>query len=413
MSYITKFAETKKSNANALLIGNEASKAKEKNRDIINSTIGMLYDEDSNFYKFSSVEFSLNELSLKEKYAYSKTLGDKEFQESILKWVFMDHFNDFINENNIACAATPGGTGAISLSFANYLNAGDKILLPKNMWSNYIQMAHEKNIDYITYNLFNQNNEFDIKDFKEKIYKIKEEQKRIFIVINDPCQNPTGYSLSNNEWVSIIEILNEASKDKTPTILLLDSAYIDYDKRGFKESRNNLFLLNSLNDTVLTLIAFSGSKTLSLYGIRIGALIAISKDINQINDFNVSADYSARSVWSLSSTLGQNIIKLCFNKYKDLFIKEINEARDMLIKRGEKLTKNLDKYNIKYLPYSCGFFLTIPLNNPNLIYNKLKEKGLYILPLKDSIRITISSITQSEIDRLTSILNEVLNEVKQ
>ncbi len=31
-----------------------------------------------------------------------------------------------------------------------------------------------------------------------------EKQNRLVIVINDPCHNPTGYSLSEDEWKKVI-----------------------------------------------------------------------------------------------------------------------------------------------------------------------------------------------------------------
>ena len=39
---------------------------------------------------------------------------------------------------------------------------------------------------------------------------------------------------------------------------------------------------------------------------------------------------------------------------------------------------------------------------------KLKEKGLYIIPLKVGIRLTLSSITLEEVKRAVHILKEVI-----
>ena len=43
-------------------------------------------------------------------------------------------------------------------------------------------------------------------------------QGRVLIVINDPCQNPTGYTMTSEEWDKVIDVMNEVSKDGTPVV---------------------------------------------------------------------------------------------------------------------------------------------------------------------------------------------------
>ena len=78
------------------------------------------------------------------------------------------------------------------------------------MWTNYIQMANEAHLGYETYELFDENGGFNLRDFEYKVQLLKHEQGRVLIVINDPCQNPTGYSMSYVEWISVIDILNSS-----------------------------------------------------------------------------------------------------------------------------------------------------------------------------------------------------------
>ena len=55
------------------------------------------------------------------------------------------------------------------------------------------------------------------------------------MVLNDPCQNPTGYTMTDLEWVKLVDLINEVSKDGTPFVLLHDMAYIDYDYRNVND----------------------------------------------------------------------------------------------------------------------------------------------------------------------------------
>ena len=176
------------------------------------------------------------------------------------------------------------------------------------MWGNYKQFAYENHADFETYTLFNENGGLNLNDIEAKMRKLKKEQGRIVLVINDPCQNPTGYSMTDEEWVKLVDLLNDISSDGTPTILLHDMAYVDYDYRGFEATRNNMRLYEKFNENVLVIMAFSGSKTLALYGVRIGAQLAISKNEEAIIEFSRANKFSSRAKWSNSTNLGMNIV---------------------------------------------------------------------------------------------------------
>lgn len=405
---LTKDAKQKENKGNALAIGKEARDAKAKNPSIIDSTIGMLFDEEGNFFTFKTVEEVSKNLSGREKYSYGSSSGDPKYHEALYKWIFREHLDEVKSKCELRCVATPGGSGAICNTFANYLNEGDKVLLPELMWTNYIQVAREEHLGYETYNLFNQNGEFDLEDFEHKCHNLKKSQGRIIAVINDPCQNPTGYSMSYTEWIGVVDILNDISHDGTPVVLLYDMAYIDYDKRGFDASRSNIRLFENLNESVLVVLAFSGSKTMGLYGLRIGAQIAMTKTKEAADDFQTANDYSARGKWSGTSTLGQSIITKVLEEHSQDFASELEYARKLLITRANAFLEEAKKVGLKHYPYDCGFFVTIPCENPQEKFALLKTKGLYILPLKQGIRLTLSSISEEEVRKAVRIIKENL-----
>ena len=408
MSILSDNSKNKKNPGNALLLGVMARKAKAENPSVIDSTIGMLYDEEGNFFTFETVEKATKALSNTEKYAYPSTCGSNEFHEAVYKWVFRQYYDEFKNNCYLDCIATPGGTGALCLSFENYLEKGQKVLLPSYMWANYTQLAEEAGLGYETFDLFNEEGTFNLEAFREKCIKLKKEQGRVCVVINDPCENPTGYSMSYTDWIGVVQIINDITRDSTPFILIYDMAYIDYDKRGFDVSRNNIRLFEKLNKSVLTIMCFSGSKTLGLYGLRVGAQICVAQSEEDKKEFHEANDFSARGKWSGVSLLGQNIITKVLTDYYDDFSKEIEYARKLLITRANTFISEAKKVELKHVPFDCGFFVTIPCDDPKGKAEELKQKGLYILPIKGAIRLTISSISEAEVVRAVYILKETL-----
>lgn len=409
MTLLAKRSIIKEDKSNIITLGAIAKEEKKKDPSVVNATIGMLYDENEKLFAYKSVDEALSQLSTDEKYAYGSTPGSKAFHDAVKSWVFREYYDEFKDKSRVM--ATPGGTGALSNTFANYLDENDKALLPDFMWGNYKQVLYENHQDFMTYKLFNDEGHFNIDDLKNSMLKLKKEQGRILVVINDPCHNPTGYSMTEDEWVNVINLINEISSDGTPVILLHDMAYIDYSKEGFSFTRKNISLYKKLNDNALVIMAFSGSKTLALYGVRIGAQVCVSNNKTNLDDFDKANKFSSRSKWSNSTNLGMNLVVKVFTdvKLRKSFEDELKSSRETLIKRANAFLEESKKCGLKTLPFDCGFFVTIPCANPEKAYEYLVTKKVHIIPMGKVLRVTISAITLDDCKRLPKLIKEAIS----
>lgn len=409
MTLLAKRSIIKEDKSNIITLGAIAKEQKKKDPEVVNATIGMLYDENEKLFAYKSVDKALSLLSTDEKYAYGSTPGSKDFHDAIKKWVFREYYDEFKDSSRVM--ATPGGTGALSNTFANYLDDGDKALLPNYMWGNYKQVLYENHQDFMTYKLFNDNGSLDLADIKKCMLELKASQGRILLVVNDPCHNPTGYSMTEDEWVKLIDMINEISADGTPVILLHDMAYIDYSKAGFDYTRKNISLYKKLNDNAMVIMAFSGSKTLALYGVRIGAQIAVSSSKANLDDFDKANKFSSRSKWSNSTNLGMNLVVKIINnpELKKSFEEELEQSRKTLIDRANSFLDESKKCGLVTLPFDCGFFVTIPCNNPEKVYDYLVKKKIHIIPMGKVVRVTLSAIPLDVCKRLPKIIKEAID----
>lgn len=397
---------SKKDGSNIIGLGAIAKAEKKKDSSVINSTTGMLYTEEGKLFSYSSVDKAINLLTPEEKYAYFPTGGTPSFKKELKKWVFGNNFDKF--DKICEVIPTPGGTGALSNIFANYLNDDDYALLPNYMWTNYIQILDEQRKRYQTYDLFDEDDNFNIKDIKDKALNILKDKKRVLILINDPAQNPTGYTLKKDEIDNLIKTLNEL-KDYGEVVFVIDAAYIDY-ADTYEATRANLAKYYNLDKEIITLIAFSASKSFGLYGLRVGALLIISKNEEVLKDSYNTNVYSSRAKWSNTSSLGISLVtKILENDdFKKAYLKELNDSRLMLKKRSDLFKELIKKNEIKILPYEAGFFSSIPFDNPDETYQKLIDRKVHLIPFSNSIRITLASINLEEIKRLIKALKEVL-----
>ena len=407
MRIIAKRSESKKLSSNILTIAAEAREAKKINPNVIDGTIGTLYDEDGKMLEFPSIKKIIDGLSYAEKFGYASTAGTAKFKEGIARWALMQTYDDVTKDFYYGVIPTPGGSGAIGNTIDNYANEGDSILVPNICWGPYNAMAKERGCSVKNYELC-KDGYFNTEDGKKDAFELAEKQGRVLAIINDPCQNPTGYALEDKDWDEIIDCINEISKDKT-FVLLYDMAYIDYSHKGLNESREIFRKFKQFNENVMVVLAFSGSKTFSLYGLRIGAQMALTKDKEEIEYFNNANEFSARATWSNAAKMGVSLVeKLMFNDaLKNEFMKELEDASNLLLDRSKLFLKEAKECGLECYTYKSGFFITIPCNGEK-VFDRLKENNIFVVPLKQGIRISLSALSKKEIANLASKIKEVL-----
>ena len=407
MKIIAKRSENKKLSSNILTIAAEARSAKSVNPNVIDGTIGTLYDEDGKMLEFPSIKRIIDGLTYAEKFGYASTAGSKKFKEGIARWALMQTYDDVTESMYYGVIPTPGGSGAIGNTIDNYANEGDSILIPNICWGPYNAMAKERGCSIKNYELF-KDGAFNTEEFKKDAIELANKQGRVLAIINDPCQNPTGYALADEDWDEIINCINEISKDKT-FVLLYDMAYIDYSHKGLNESREIFRKFKQFNENVMVILAFSGSKTFSLYGLRIGAQMALTKNKAEIEYFDNANEFSARATWSNAAKMGVSLVeKLMFDEelcYE--FKKELEGASNLLLDRSKLFLKEAKECNLECFTYRSGFFITIPCNGEE-VFERLKAKGIFVVPLKQGIRISLSALSKKEITNLASKIKENL-----
>ncbi len=378
---------------------------------VINSTIGTFFGEDENLAVLKGVEETYKNVSNVDLFGYAAGVtGSPEYKIAVKKSLFGTYLDEIEKIAYVDVSASPGGTGAIHNLFKGYGEEGNTVLLPEYMWDAYTLITAANGLNYDTYKLFKDDG-FNTENFKEKVLDVVKREKRVIAVINDPCQNPTGYSLSMDEWKEVIEILKEASR-YGDVILLNDIAYMDYDFRGRNEAREFIKLFLNLPKNILITFAYSMSKSFTSYGLRTGALVALSSSEEIIKEHGAMVEYICRSTWSNVSRGGMALLsKVYGNKELESSIDtERSSYITLLEERGKIFEKIAKEIGLEYCPFRAGFFLTIPLEeNKAQIVEELKSKKVFILPVKKGIRIALCSISTEKAGKLPLIIKETID----
>ena len=393
---------------NILYLNQKANEAKAKGVKVINGTVGMLYSEKGHIVDFPLVDEVITKSNDEATLKYGSVVGGTGFAKSVMDWIFGGVDYSSVKHSVIG---TLGATGALSLTIRNYTSRGQAVLMPSIRWSNYDSIAQQAGATVSVYNLFNEENNFDVKSLEEKVNESVEKYGRVFLLINDPCQNPTGYTIKEGEWDEILAILKNASK-KAPVVLLDDIAYLNYSRTSYDPIIQKI--LDSLNDNFMAVFAFSASKTLSIYGLRGGAAIGFTSSQEGIDDFKKAMEGTARSIWSSPNSIACRVIEENFNSLekREILRKKLNDYLSILEERANIFIKEAKKVNLVCYPYVSGFFLLIPCpNNQKVVDQLIEDENLYVVPLSGGIRVALSCLTKEEIVGMATKIKKAFDKI--
>ena len=367
--------------------------AKIGRKQVINATLGSLLDDDGKLVVLPSVVEVLKSLDPEDYADYAPIGGTAEFKKAIRKAAF----GNFEPSCFTSVVATPGGTGAIRNTISNFSRYGDKVLTSDWFWAPYGTIAQEIGRNITTFELFDEKGRFNIASFSEKTAELLGAQDRLVVILNTPANNPTGYSLTDEDWDNIIESLKSAAGKDKKVALLVDVAYIDF--AGDQDKyRKFLPKLEKLPDNILPIIAYTLSKTLTLYGMRSGAMICMTQNEGIAEEFTRVCEFSSRGTWSNCPRAAMTVLSKIYDD-KTLLERvadERSEYRDMLIRRGRAFESAAKEADLEIVPFDAGFFASIPCANSDEIGNELQKDGIFLVPIAKGLRVTVASISEEK-----------------
>ncbi len=388
-------------------ISNRAKKMiAEKGADkVINATIGSLLDDDGKLIVLSSVDEVFRGLKPDEYADYAPICGIPAFREAVQKAAF----GKFRPKSFTDAVAAPGGTGALRNAIANYSQPGDKVLTSDWHWSPYNTIAGEIRRRVDTFSLFTEDRKFNWQSFREKVLQLLDTQDSLVIILNTPAHNPTGYSLTLGDWDKVTEVLTEAAKKGKAIALVVDAAYIDF-AGDEEECRRFLPKLETMPENVLPIIAYSLSKTFTLYGTRCGALICMAKTREIADEFKRVCEFSSRGSWSNGTKAAQVLLAKIYAD--DKLLARVSEERaryrDMLLARGRAFEEEAAKVGLEMVPFDAGFFASIPCSDPDGISAQLEKQGLFIVPLAKGLRVSVASVSEEKCRKIPAMIKAVM-----
>ena len=328
----------------------------------VNATIGIATDN-KKALSLPTINEVIKELSTAEYLPYSPTPGLLKIRELWKEKILKE--NSTINSKYLSLPmVTTGITQGIDIVANLFSEKDDALLLPNLFWQNYAQIFTIKLGNNIyKYNQFDNENNFNLADFKHTLYNIKE--NKISIILNFP-NNPTGYTPSTEELTQLVSIIDVFAKENPNKnlIIISDDAYFGL---FFEENHKTPTLSATYklvdNNNCLVVKLDGITKEYYGWGLRVGFITYYTSDDELRKIALEKTQGYLRSTTSSPSNLSQQIALRLLESSQ---VKQEKTYNDSIIEERYRILKEaIVKYNldddVTILPFNSGYFFTIKM----------------------------------------------------
>lgn len=304
--------------------------------------------------------------------SYVALAGDPGFTEAMRNLLL----GDAVAADNVAAAATPGGTGAVRLAFelARMANPDLRVWVSDPTWPNHVSILKYLGIETRSYRYFDDTT--CAVDFDGMMADLADIRAGDLVLLHGCCHNPTGANLNLTEWQSVIDLLN-----RTGAVPMIDIAYQGFGD-GLDEDAAATRLVAAGCPEVL--IAGSCSKNFGIYRERTGILMAVTQDtglravaqdnLNSLNRLTYSfpPDHGARLV---TMVLQDNALRADWRA-------ELEDVRTGMLALRQQLADELrvlsgsDRFG--FLAQHRGMFSRLGVS-PEIVEKLRADHGIYMI----------------------------------
>jgi aspartate/methionine/tyrosine aminotransferase len=336
---------------------------------------------------------------------YAPSPGLLALREEWVRKVLVDN-PDLAGRGMSLPVVTSGLTHGLSLVADLFMDAGDVLLLPDQIWGNYRLIFALRRQAVIRQYPFFKGNGLDLGAFRKALAAACAERSKVVVLLNFP-NNPTGYTPTEAEGQALTEALATAAQGGTNIVALTDDAYygLFFDEQAMKQS---LFAkIAGLHPRLLAIKGDAATKEAYVWGLRVGFLTFAAAGAPTASPLYDALEKKTggliRGVISNSSQLSQKIV---LNALRDpaFFAQRAAKAavmrtRALRVKEVLADPKYADAWTA--YPFNSGYFMCIRLNRIGaeaLRVHLLKAYGVGTISTGEAdLRIAFSSLEVGQI----------------
>ena len=397
-SHLIPAASDRPGNDPIFALNAEAQAARREGRRVVNASLGALLNDDGTLAVLPSVTEAFRSVDPAAGASYAPIAGDAPFLAAVVE----DVFGTGPLAGRAIAVATAGGTGAVHHAVVNFLEPGQALTTASYYWGPYRTIAVHTGREVDTFRMFTDTGAFDLEALERSVAGTLERQGRALVILNSPCNNPTGHSLDDGEWTGLARILADAGRS-APVSLLVDLAYARYGHAG---SERWVEHLEGLVEHVPLLVAWSASKAFTQYGSRVGALLAVVSDDRERDQVHNALSFSCRGTWSNCNHLGiLAITSLLSDPERRARVDvEREELRGLLDERVAAFNREARAAGLRTPRYEGGFFVAVFTPDAPATVEAAKREGVFVVPMDGAVRVALCSTPKDDVPYVVEVL---------
>ncbi|MDB5914087.1 MAG: aspC [Ramlibacter sp.] len=295
-----------------------------------------------------------------------------------------------------------GGTGALRVGadFLKKLNPTAKVLISDPSWENHRALFTQAGFQVESYPYYDAARRGI--NFDGMLTALGTAPAGSIVVLHACCHNPTGYDLSSAQWDQVV-----ATVKARKLVAFLDMAYQGFGQ-GIEEDGLAVRKFVASGDDFFVSTSFS--KSLSLYGERVGALSVFCQDKGEAARVLSQLKIVIRTNYSNPPTHGGQVAATILNTpdLRALWERELAGMRTRIKQMRNALVDKLQgagvQQDMSFIAHQVGMFSYSGLNKDQMI--RLRDEfGVYGI---ESGRICVAALNSHNLDYVAASIATVV-----
>ncbi|APX93504.1 aromatic amino acid aminotransferase [Halomonas sp. 1513] len=330
---------------------------------------------------------------------YIGSHGDPRYGQVIQPLIFGAD-SPVLEARRASVTQSPGGTGALRLA-ADFIHTqlpGKGIWVSDPTWPNHLGIFQAAGLKLSKYPYVDAENRLD---FDGMLAAIKQIPVGDVVVLHACCHNPSGFDLSQAQWREVLEVVKE--RELLP---LIDFAYQGFGDGLDEDAFGVRLFAESLDELLIT---SSCSKNFGIYSERTGALIAVAKNTEQMENVRSQMAIVARENYSNPPSHGGAVVTEILESAElaAVWREELTEMRNRINGLRQDFVAALKPYGLD-AKYACiaeqrGMFSYTGLT-PTQVDRLRDEFGIYMVR---SGRANVAGFSTENLDYLAKAIAAV------
>ena len=305
-------------------------------------------------------------------------------------------------EKNIVTVQALGGTGGLKIGadFLKQLSPNAQAWISEPSWENHRQLFEAAGFTVKSYRYYDP--ETKGLDFAGMQASLNTIPAGDIVVLHSCCHNPTGVDLDREQWDKTLEIVQSRG-----LIPFLDLAY-----QGFAESIEADAYAARLFAKMMSPVFLSSSfsKSVSLYGERVGALSVVTASPDEAKRVLSHVKRVVRTNYSNPPTHGCQVVATIFGnpQLRALWEREVGEMRERIKTMRKALVDGIHKRvpgsDFSFVLKQRGMFSYSGLTTEQ-VRRLREENSIYTI---DTGRICVAALTMKNVDYVADAIAKVI-----